>query len=108
MLVLLDTTVLIDYLRGKPAVERVDALLARGDTPCTSPVNVEEIVRGLRASEAAAAERLFDGLHMVRDRSSALARRGVGMPSARRYPPRAAVVPAIQSAYNPPSDTEET
>ena len=37
MLVLLDTTVLIDYLRGKPAVERVDALLARGDTPCTLP-----------------------------------------------------------------------
>ena len=65
MLVLLDTTVLIDYLRGKPAVERVNALLARGDTPCTSPVNVEEIVRGLRTSEAAAAERLFDGLHMV-------------------------------------------
>lgn len=65
MFVLLDTTVLIDYLRGKPAVERVEALLARGDTPCTSPVNVEEIVRGLRASEAAAAERLFDGLHMV-------------------------------------------
>ena len=65
MLVLLDTTVLIDYLRGKPAVERVDALLGRGDTPCTSPVNVEEIVRGLHVSEAAAAERLFDGLHMV-------------------------------------------
>ncbi len=65
MHVLLDTTVLIDYLRGKPAVERVNALLARGDTPCTSPVNVEEIVRGLRASEAAAAERLFDGLRMV-------------------------------------------
>ena len=65
MLVLLDTTVLIDYLRGKPAVERVDALLARGDMPCTSPVNVEEIVRGLHSSEAAAAERLFDGLRIV-------------------------------------------
>ena len=36
MRVLLDTTVLIDYLRGKPAVERVNALLAGGDTVCTS------------------------------------------------------------------------
>ena len=65
MLVLLDTTVLIDFLRGRPAVERVDALLDRGDTPCTSPVNVEEIVRGLRAPEAAAVQQLFDGLHVV-------------------------------------------
>ena len=29
MLVLLDTTVLIDYLRGRPAVGRVNALLDR-------------------------------------------------------------------------------
>ena len=65
MLVLLDTTVLIDYLRGKPAVERVNALLARGDTLCTSPVNVEEIIRGLREPETVAAERLFDGLRVV-------------------------------------------
>ena len=65
MRVLLDTTVLIDYLRGRPAVQRVSALLARGDTPCTSPVNVEEIVRGLRATEAAAAEQLFDGLGIL-------------------------------------------
>ncbi len=66
MLALLDTTVLIDYLRGKPAVERVAAMLARGDTLCTSPINVEEIIRGLRAPEAAAVEQLFDGLRVVR------------------------------------------
>ena len=65
MLVLLDTTVLIDYLRGQPAVDRVNALLARGDTPWTSAVNVEEITRGLRASETAAAESLFDGLRVL-------------------------------------------
>ena len=65
MQVLLDTTVLIDYLRGRPAVGRVDALLARGDMLCTSPVNVEEIIRGLRAPEAEAAQQLFDGLHVV-------------------------------------------
>ena len=65
MLVLLDTTVLIDYLRGRPAVERVVSLLAHGDTLCTSPVNVEEIIRGLRVPEAAAVEQLFDGLRVV-------------------------------------------
>lgn len=65
MRVLLDSTVLIDYLRGRPAVERVNALLARGDRLYTSPVNVEEIVRGLRSAEAEAAERLLDGLHIT-------------------------------------------
>ncbi len=65
VLVLLDTTVLIDYLRGRPAVERVDALFDHGDTPCTSPVNVEEIVRGLRAQETSAVEQLFDGLRVI-------------------------------------------
>lgn len=65
MLVLLDTTVLIDYLRGRPVVERVNALLARGDTLCTSPVNVEEITRGLREAETTVVEQLFDGLRVV-------------------------------------------
>ena len=65
MLVLLDTTVLIDYLRGKPAVQWVNALLAREDTPCTSSINVEEIFRGLREPETAAVQKLFDGLRVV-------------------------------------------
>ena len=65
MLVLLNTTVLIDCLRGKPAVERVNALLARGDTLCTTPVNVEEIIRGLREPETAVVDQLFDGLRAV-------------------------------------------
>ena len=65
MLVLLDTTVLIDYLRGRPAVQRVDALLARDDIPCTSSINVEEIFRGLREPETVAVEELFDGLRVV-------------------------------------------
>lgn len=62
MLRVLDSTVLIDFLRGRPAVERVLALRASGDVPATTAINVEEIVRGLRASETAAAERLFSGL----------------------------------------------
>ena len=62
MLRVLDSTVLIDFLRGRPAVERVRELRAHGDTPATTAVNVEEIVRGLRPAETDAAERLFRGL----------------------------------------------
>jgi predicted nucleic acid-binding protein len=65
MLVLLDTTVLIDYLRGRPVVARVAALRQRGDHPCTSPINLEEVARGLRPSEHAAAQRLVSGLRVL-------------------------------------------
>jgi predicted nucleic acid-binding protein len=58
----LDSTVLIDFLRGRPAVERVMALRASGDVPATTAINVEEIARGLRDSETEAARRLFSGL----------------------------------------------
>jgi predicted nucleic acid-binding protein len=54
--------VLIDFLRGRPAVARVMALRQSGDVPATTAINVEEIVRGLRASETEAARRLFSGL----------------------------------------------
>jgi predicted nucleic acid-binding protein len=61
--VLLDTTVLIDVLRGRgTAVARLRALRASGDLPCTSAINVEEVVRGLRGAEEVEAERLFAGL----------------------------------------------
>jgi len=62
MLKILDSTVLIDYLRGRPAVARVAALRTTGDVPATTAVNVEEIVRGLRAEETPAARDLFRGL----------------------------------------------
>jgi len=62
---LLDSTVLIDYLRGRPAVGRVRALRAVGDVPSTTAINVEEIVRGLRAEEADAARELFVGLDIL-------------------------------------------
>lgn len=65
-LVLLDTTVLIDVLRGRPAGDRLRSLRAGGDTPLTSPINVEEVTRGLLTPrELAAAERLFDGLPVL-------------------------------------------
>lgn len=65
MVVLLDCTVLINYLRGRPAVARVRGLRDRGDVPYTTAVNVEEITRRLQPSEAAPAWQLFDGLRIV-------------------------------------------
>jgi predicted nucleic acid-binding protein len=62
MLRVLDSTVLIDYLRGRPAVARVASLRDVGDVPATTAINVEEIVRGLKPTETAAAGMLFAGL----------------------------------------------
>lgn len=62
---LLDSTVLIDYLRGRPAVQHVRSLHETGDAVATTPINVEEIIRGLRPGEATAAGALFDGLSVV-------------------------------------------
>lgn len=62
MLAVLDSTVLIDYLRGRPAVDRVQGLRSRGDVAATTSINVEEIVRGLRETESESALRLFRGL----------------------------------------------
>lgn len=64
-LLLLDTTVLIDVLRGRPAAERLLGLRRGGDVPATSAINVEEIVRGLRDSEQTTADRLFSGLQVL-------------------------------------------
>jgi predicted nucleic acid-binding protein len=64
--VLLDTTVLIDLLRGcSGANARLAAVRLSGDTIHSSAINVEEVVRGLRSSEEEAARRLFDGLRIV-------------------------------------------
>lgn len=62
MLVLLDTTVLIDFLRDRPVVQRVLSLRSRGDQPCTTAINVEEVLRGLRDHEVDRATHLVQGL----------------------------------------------
>lgn len=63
---LLDTTVLIDLLRGRPdARRRLLSLRGTGDAPYVCAVNVEETVRGLRARELDAAGALFGGLRIV-------------------------------------------
>ena len=64
MLALLDTTVLIDHLRGRPAVQRLRELRERGDVPATTAINVEEVYRGLHPEELERARLLFDGLRI--------------------------------------------
>lgn len=64
--VLLDTTVLIDLLRGAPdARRRLVQLRAAGDEPHVCAVSVEETVRGLRPRERGSAEQLFAGLRVA-------------------------------------------
>ena len=65
MLILLDTTVLIDYLRGSLAADHLDRRLDRGDIACTTAVNVEEVARGLRTGEEDDAARLIEGLAVL-------------------------------------------
>lgn len=64
--VLLDTTVLIDLLRGRDgAVARLRALRDRGDDAYVCAINVEETARGLRPAERATAAELFAGLRLA-------------------------------------------
>jgi predicted nucleic acid-binding protein len=62
---LLDTTVLIDALRGLPAAERLRGLRASGQTPSICAVNVEEVLRGTDPDEEAAVTRFLGGLHLA-------------------------------------------
>ena len=63
---LLDTTVLIDLLRGREATHgRLRSLREAGDQAYVSAVNIEEVVRGLRPSEYDSARRLFAGLRLA-------------------------------------------
>ena len=64
--VLLDATVVIDFLRSRPAtVERVRRMRGAGDLLYTCAVVAEEIARGIRPHEAEGAAALFAGLHEV-------------------------------------------
>ncbi len=66
MRVVLDSTVLIDLLMARSgAVERVRVLHGAGDVPVTTPINVEEIHRGLKSDEQDSASALFDWLHVL-------------------------------------------
>jgi len=64
--VLLDTTVVIDLLRGRAgAADRLRALRAAGDSPYACAINVEETARGLRTPELEPARTLFSALHIA-------------------------------------------
>lgn len=64
--VLLDTTVLIDLLRGRSgAIADLGRLRAAGDTVHVCAINIEETVRGLRPVEFAGARALFAGLRIA-------------------------------------------
>lgn len=62
---LLDSTALIDALRGRPAAERIAGLRRRGVEPWTSAISVEEIWRGLLPGEEGPARRLLGALRLA-------------------------------------------
>lgn len=62
---LLDSTVLIDALRGRPAATRIRGLRHQGVDPWVCVISVEEIWRGLRTHEEASAAQLFRGLRLA-------------------------------------------
>jgi predicted nucleic acid-binding protein len=62
---LLDTTVLIDALRGLPAAGRVRSLRDTEQPPWICAVNVEEILRGARAGEEVTVTRFLAGLRLA-------------------------------------------
>jgi predicted nucleic acid-binding protein len=64
--VLLDTTVLIDLLRGRAGARlRLERLRATRDSPYACAINVEETVRGLRPPEETHARALFAGIRIA-------------------------------------------
>lgn len=62
---LLDSTVLIDALRGRAAAEKVASLRRIGTEPWVCAISVEEIWRGLRSQEETVARRMFNGLRVA-------------------------------------------
>ena len=62
MPLLLDTTVLIDALRGRPAAARLRALRVSEPVPFVCAVNAEELLRGARVTEVESIRRLLDAL----------------------------------------------
>ena len=63
--VLLDSTVIIDALRGRPAADQVVALRRRRVEPWVCVISVEEVWRGLLPGDEAPARRLFNALRLA-------------------------------------------
>lgn len=64
-MILLDTTVLIDALRGRPAAGRIRQRRALGDVPMVCATNVEEVWRGVLPGEEDVVATFFSGLRVV-------------------------------------------
>ena len=62
---LLDSTVVIDALRGRAVAGRVRRLVESGEIPYICAVTAEEVERGVRASEVDAASRLLSSLRFA-------------------------------------------
>ncbi len=65
MPLLLDTTVLIDALRGLPAARRVLGLRDSGQAPWICAINVEEVLRGTDEDEEGLVMRFLGGLRLA-------------------------------------------
>lgn len=65
MPLLLDTTVLIDALRKRPAAQRIQASLASGQIPWICAVNVDEVLRGTNAEKEHQVLQFLGGLHLA-------------------------------------------
>lgn len=63
--VLLDSTVLIDALRGMPAAERLRLMRRSGVEPWVCVISIDEIWRGARPEDVAPIRRLFHGLRLA-------------------------------------------
>lgn len=62
-MLLLDTTVLVDALRGGLASDRIrEVIVSSGSVPFICAVNVDEIYRGIRPEERATADRFLGSL----------------------------------------------
>lgn len=65
MPVLLDSTVVIDALRGRPAMHRIRKLVDAGEIPYVCAMTAEEVERGLRVSEREAAWRMLSSFRFA-------------------------------------------
>lgn len=65
MRLLLDTTVLIDALRGRAVADQIRALASKQGPPFVCAVNVEEVWRGARETEEESISRLLGGLQLA-------------------------------------------
>ena len=63
--IIIDTDVLIDFLRGHPGAKEVLESLEAEDLPCCSVITIAEIRAGMRPSEEKKTFALLDGLESL-------------------------------------------